>query len=281
MSEQHHLIKPLIRDLHDAGRLRVWSLVITILGDVAHPHGGNMSMADLLSMTDQLEIDQGAIRTALSRLSKEEWVIATKTGRTSSYEFSASGRAAFEPASARVYAAKYAPEGNDWMLAVLPPQRAKDRQAMQKLLGAANALQTQSGVAMWPLTLAPKRGFLEQLGCLCFTGDLDIVPAWAKAEFAPSEAEVLAQRFIEKFTALANFNGKLTSVDAMLARILILHDWRRMLLRYPVVPTALQPDDWSMPSAHKLISKTYKSLLDQSEDHPVSPKTQAILSARF
>jgi phenylacetic acid degradation operon negative regulatory protein len=281
MNKQHPLIKPLIRDLHDAGRLRVWSLVITILGDVAHPRGGNMSMADLLTLTDQLDIDQGAIRTALSRLSKEEWVIATKSGRTSSYAFSAGGRAAFEPASARVYAAQYAPAGDNWMLAVLPPQRAKDRQAMQKLLGAANALQTQSGVAMWPLPLAPKRGFLEQLGCICFIGDLDIVPAWAKAEFAPQEAEVLAQRFIKKFRALSEFDGKLAPLDAMVARILILHDWRRMLLRYPVVPTALQPEDWSMPAAHTLISKTYKSLLKQSEDYPISPKVMTILNGRF
>lgn len=281
MSAKHPLITPLVRDLHDAGRLRVWSLVITILGDVAHPRGGNMSMAELLTLTDHMEIDQGAIRTALSRLSKEEWVIATKTGRTSSYAFSTGGRAAFEPASARVYAAQYAPDGNDWVLAVLPPQRAKDRQAMQKMLGETNALQTQSGVALWPQALAPKRGYLEQLGCMCFSGGLDRVPSWAKTEFAPPEAETMAKRFIEKFSALAAFDGELLQLDAMVARILILHDWRRMLLRYPVVPSDLQPDEWSMPTAHNLIAKTYKSLLGQSEGDTLSTKTQEILDARF
>ena len=260
MSEQHPLITPLVRDLHDAGRLRVWSLVITILGDVAQPLGGSMSMADLLTLTDHMEIDQGAIRTALSRLAKEEWVIATKTGRTSSYAFSSGGRAAFEPASARVYAAEYAPAGNDWVLAVLPPQRAKDRQTMQKALSQTFALQTQGGVAIWPKSLAPKRGYLEQLGCFCFTGQIDRVPDWIKAEFAPPEAEALAKQFLVKYQDLANHQEPLPELDALIARILMLHDWRRMLLRYPVVPTQLQPESWSMPKAHILVAKTYKRL---------------------
>jgi phenylacetic acid degradation operon negative regulatory protein len=262
MNERQSLITPLIRDLHETGRLRVWSLVITILGDVAQPMGGSMSMADLLTLTDRMEIDQGAIRTALSRLAKEEWVISTKTGRTSSYAFSAGGRAAFEPASARVYAAQYAPSGNDWVLAVLPPQRAKDRQAMQKTLSETFALQTIGGVALWPLSLAPKRGYLEQLGCLCFTGQLDRIPEWVKTEFAPPEAEAMAKRFLAKYKDIATFKGTLPPQDAMIARVLLLHDWRRMLLRYPVVPTTLQPNEWSMPAAHSLVVKTYTKLCD-------------------
>jgi phenylacetic acid degradation operon negative regulatory protein len=222
--------------------------------------GGSMSMADLLTLTDHMEIDQGAIRTALSRLAKEEWVIGTKTGRTSSYAFSTVGRAAFEPASARVYAAEYAPNGNDWVVAILPPQRAKDRQVMQKMLAEKFVLQTQGGVALWPKSLAPKRGFLEQLGCLCFTGQLDRVPDWVKAEFAPTEAEALAKQFLLKYQDIAANKSPMTALDATVARILMLHDWRRMLLRYPVVPALLQPSDWSMPSAHTLVAKTYKRL---------------------
>ena len=91
----------------------------------------------------------------------------------------------------------------------------------------------------------------------------------------------MAKRFIEKFSALAAFDGELLQLDAMVARILILHDWRRMLLRYPVVPSDLQPDEWSMPTAHNLIAKTYKSLLGQSEGDTLSTKTQEILDARF
>ncbi|GLQ35150.1 phenylacetic acid degradation operon negative regulatory protein [Amylibacter marinus] len=275
------MITPLVRDLHDAGRLRVWSLIITILGDVAHPHGGTMSMSDLLTLTDHMDIDQGAIRTALSRLSKEEWVIAKKTGRTSAYAFSHGGRAAFESASAQVYAPRYAPESDAWVIAVLPPQRAKDRQAMQKTLAETNALQSQSGVALWPATLAPKMGYLEQLGCLSFVGDLDRVPSWAKAEFPPPEAELLAKRFIAKYQEIGNSDTPLPALDAMVARILILHDWRRMVLRYPAVPAALQPDVWTMTAAHALVVKVYKGLLSQSESGPISLKARAILDARF
>jgi len=284
MNTINPLIKPLVSHLHDAGRLRVWSLVISILGDVAHPRGGSISMADLLTITDHMQIDQGAIRTALSRLSKEEWVTSKKSGRTSSYAFSAGGRAAFEPASARVYAPHYALDATDWMLAILPPVRAKDRQALQKILSDTSALQTLSGVAMWPQADAPKSGFLEQLGCLSFKGQLDRVPDWVKTECAPPEAEAMAQRFLGKFSALSKVQCDLTPLDAMVARILILHDWRRILLRYPIVPKPLQPTIWSMPEAHALMARTYKELSPISEHYwptPLTAKGEKIMDNRF
>lgn len=284
MSKQHPLIQPLMRDLRDAGRLRVWSLIVTILGDVAHPRGDVMSMADLLTLTDHMEIESGAVRTALSRLSKEEWVISTKSGRTSSYAFSAGGRTTFESVAARVYNGRYAPEPTQWVVAILPPARAKDRQAMQHVLDDASALQTQSGVAMWPCSTAPKPGFLEQLGCLCFTGQLDHIPTWVKNDCAPPEAEALALHFLDKYKDLANFKGTLPAIDALIARVLIVHDWRRMLLRYPIVPMALQPDQWSMPKAHARMMTIYRGLIKPSEAHwssPVSKKGQLILDKRF
>lgn len=284
MSVQHPLIQPLMTDLHKTGRLRVWSLLVTILGDVAQPRGEAMSMADLLSITDHMKIESGAVRTALSRLSKEGWVISTKSGRTSSYAFSASGRATYETASARVYAGSYAPEHTDWVIAILPPARAKDRQTMQKILNDTSALQTQSGVAMWPGSLAPEAGLLEQLGCLCFTGELGHTPDWVKFECAPPKAETLATRFLEKYHNLSQFDGELPAIDALIARVLIMHDWRRMLLRYPIVPRDLQPDHWSMPQAHTLMTAVYRGLINRSETHWRSPPTAKglrILEQRF
>ena len=73
-------LSPLIDQLHKDGRLRVWSLVITIFGDAIQPRGGRVSTARLQEILERMRIEPGALRTALSRLAKEGWVIREREG---------------------------------------------------------------------------------------------------------------------------------------------------------------------------------------------------------
>jgi len=274
----------MIQNLHANGRLRVWSLIVTILGDVAQPHCGVISMADLLAITGHMNIEAGTVRTALSRLAKEGWAVSKKTGRTSSYAFGVKGQKMFVPASDRIYASVRVDKMDDWVLAILPPSRAKERKLMQEVLADAYAFQNTAGFALWPKNNAPDAEFLGNLECLCFNGNLQNVPAWVKAELAPPEAEIATQTFIENYTSLRELPPSLPALDALVARILMLHDWRRLVLRYPALPSDLQPDQWSMPNAHALVADCYKNLASISEHHwptPLSPNGQAIIAARF
>ena len=284
MTKCHPLIEPMIQNLHANGRLRVWSLVVTILGDVVQPRGGVISMSDLLALTDHMKIDSGAIRTALSRLSKEKWVVGKRTGRNSSYAFGSKGRESFEPASERIYAGVSTTMTDEWVLAVLPPLRAKKRQSIQEALQKTNALQSATGFALWSKPNTPSQEILSNLDCLCFEGTLKNVPAWVKSELAPPEAEIVMQKFIAKYSDLRDLPPDLSPLDAMVARILMLHDWRRIVLRYNPVPQALQPDQWSMPQAHALVADCYKRLVFESESYwptPLTDKGQAIMATRF
>jgi phenylacetic acid degradation operon negative regulatory protein len=274
----------MIENLHANGRLQVWSLIVTILGDVVQPRGGVVSMADLLTITGHMNIEAGAIRTALSRLAKEGWAVSEKTGRTSSYAFGVKGQKMFTPASDRIYTSIQADHCDEWVLAILPPNRAKERKEMQEVLADTNALQSTAGFALWPKNSAPNSKFLNHLECLCFDGALQNVPAWVKAELAPPESKIAMQAFIENYTDLRDLPPELPALDALVARILMLHDWRRLVLRYPTLPPALQPNGWPMPNAHALVAECYKNLVPVSEQHwptPLSPNGQAILAARF
>ncbi len=280
MTECHPLIKPMIKNLHANGRLRVWSLIVTILGDVAQPRGGVISMADLLTITGHMNIEAGAIRTALSRLAKEGWAVSKKSGRTSSYAFGSKGQKMFTPASDRIYADVRADDVDEWVLAILSPSRAKNRKLMQEVLADTNALQSTPGFALWPKNSAPNTEFLDNLECLCFNGSLQNVPAWFKAELAPPEAEIAIQVFIKNYTCLRNLPSNLPALDALVARILMLHDWRRLVLRYPFLPPVLQPNGWPMPKAHALVAKCYKNLVSVTEQS-LPQDGLAILAARF
>ncbi|MGB2497906.1 MAG: hypothetical protein ACPH9Y_06020, partial [Planktomarina sp.] len=67
MTEQPAPLAQLIEHLHAQGRLRVWSVIVTILGELAEPEGGEISMSALLELCAALEIEPQAVRTAMSR----------------------------------------------------------------------------------------------------------------------------------------------------------------------------------------------------------------------
>ena len=78
-----NITEKFIDNFHSMNKLRVWSLVITIFGDCATLRGGTIAMTDLQAITTLLRIEPGALRTAMSRLAKENWLIRTKVGKNS------------------------------------------------------------------------------------------------------------------------------------------------------------------------------------------------------
>ena len=73
-------LAPLIETLTADGRLRVWSLVITVFGDSVEPRGGTISTARLGRLLGRIGVGSGALRTALSRLAGDGWVTAQRKG---------------------------------------------------------------------------------------------------------------------------------------------------------------------------------------------------------
>src|SRR6267378_856685 len=58
---------------------------------------------------------------------------------------------------------------------------------------------------------------------------------------------------------------RLADADAFTARILLIHHYRRVVLRDPLLPTALLPSDWPGRAARTLCGEIYRALLPASE----------------
>src|ERR1700710_836029 len=57
----------------------------------------------------------------------------------------------------------------------------------------------------------------------------------------------------------------LSDADAFTARILLIHHYRRVVLRDPLLPSALLPLDWPGRAARRLCGEIYRGLLPRSE----------------
>src|SRR6202050_3562365 len=71
-------------------------------------------------------------------------------------------------------------------------------------------------------------------------------------------------KFMKTFAPLRAWIGRrerLADVDAFTARVLLIHHYRRVVLRDPLLPTALLPADWPGRAARRLCGDIYRGLL--------------------
>jgi phenylacetic acid degradation operon negative regulatory protein len=75
-------------------------------------------------------------------------------------------------------------------------------------------------------------------------------------------------KFMKTFEPLRGWLARretLSDADAFTARILLIHHYRRVVLRDPLLPTALLPRDWPGSAARQLCGEVYRGLLALSE----------------
>lgn len=233
-------LAPLIDALHGEGRLRVWSMVITVFGDLVQHRGGEVSAARLGRILGRVGVGQGALRTAISRLGRDGWVESRRAGRTGFYRLSREGQDRFGPATARIYAPPRDGLVGSWAVAVTldPGGRVEAK--------------------LCPAEEAP-------IGADCVvTGRLDKVSE-------PYRAALLSPDHRDALVALAadldhlSGAGDLPPEDAAAARMLLVHRWRRIVLRYADIPAELMPGDAPLADPRRAVAAVYGRLIPASE----------------
>ena len=252
-------LAPLIENLRQDGRLRVWSLVITVFGDLVQHRGGEISTARLGEVLGRIGVEAGALRTALSRLDKDGWVDRVRAGRVAICKLGAAGRAEFVNANAQIYAPPRTAPVTRWTLSVAEDQTIALKPSEEAPAGASCAVSGE----LTALTPAFRNRLLSS---------------------AHRAALISLARDIE---ALAG--QTLEPLDAAAARVLLIHRWRRLALRHPEIVPELMPPDIDFPNPRAAVAQTYLALCPRAEawlngkgtDLPPMPKADASLSDRF
>jgi phenylacetic acid degradation operon negative regulatory protein len=257
--------------------IRTGSLIVTIFGDALLPRGGAVQLAGLLALLRHFSLNDSQVRTALSRLVADHWLEAERRGRRSLYRPTASGRHRFEEATRRIYAGPPRRWRGEWHLLMLPS--GAGRGALEQELGWLGFGTLASGVMLHP---APDRASLASV-----IGDLPeaarpLAISGRSALAAPPgllpdlvarcwDLEALARgwrHFLAEFAELrrAIESGFApTPLQALLARLILIHDYRRILLRDPLLPPALLPPDWIGRAAYAAARDLYRALAKPAE----------------
>ena len=268
---------------------RSGSIIITIYGDAIVPRGGCVWLGTLLEFFRAIEISEGVVRTAVSRLTADGWLERTRLGRKSFYRLAARGEATFAAAAARIYGMHANNWGGLFRLALLETGEAREpaRLALEAagyaaaapgLLVATNAAPAPAlaGVLYLDASAAPDAA--RQLAAR----------VWPVANTADAYGRFLAV-FGSAESALRDAAAA-SGIDALVARVLLIHEYRRVVLRDPLLPAALLPQPWPGDAARRVCATIYRALVPASErwldQHGLNangplPSPGAVLQTRF
>jgi phenylacetic acid degradation operon negative regulatory protein len=243
---------------------RTGSIVITVFGDAIVPRGGSVWLGTLLKFFETLDIDAGVVRTAMSRLTADGWFERNKIGRNSFYRL-VKGRQTFDIATRHIYDAP----PSDWTgrFELLLIGNAEDRDTAREALKNAGFGSPVPGV--W---VAPSGAPIPEEAASALRLEVSAEDAAGRrllGESWPLDRTADAYlKFIKTFEPLRGWighRGDLADADAFTARILLIHHYRRVVLRDPLLPTALLPKDWPGRMARALCGEIYRALMPLSE----------------
>lgn len=253
----------LLKQFHARKPARIWSLIVTLYGDAIVPRGGSLWIGSLIEIMALLRIDAGHVRTAVSRLSAEGWLASTKRGRASYYRLSRSGEDEFLQATQRIYSGVPGMQGA-MQVAVIGPA-ARDPAALRADLKAAGYRAVSPVIHVGFGAIADERAPRE--GLFIMTPRNEDRHALAAAAFRLDDVSQAYRDFVAQFSPLgAELDRKMPAdADALVARTLLIHAFRRVVLRDPGLPAELLPAGWHGAAARALAARIYTQLVSPSE----------------
>jgi phenylacetic acid degradation operon negative regulatory protein len=248
---------------------RAKSLIVTVFGDTVAPHGGTVWLGSLITALAPFGVSERLVRTAALRLTRDDWLTARQVGRRSDYSLTEAGRRRIEDAQRRIYASGPPVWDGRWTLVLLalPSIAPREREELRRALAWEGFGTLAPGVMMHPV--AGDTAFLHALEDHPAGGRAIVLDAatadlpGAKLDDLFAAAWDLAglaaeyERFTERFAPLASLLADARPELQFRARTFAVHEFRRILLRDPLLPAALLPQGWPGAAAREVLRSLY------------------------
>ena len=269
-------LRALLKHFRAQRPLRAGSLLVTIFGDAIAPRGGAVTLESLIGLAAPFGVTERLVRTSVARLAREGWLSAVRSGRRSEYRLSSQGAERFAQATQRIYGTTAARWDGRWTLIVLPVGRPHAVRLREELRWLGFGQLSASLFAHPSTSAAEAREWLQGISggerCLLLRSE----PADAASErqlaaqgWDLKELERRYRMFIERFGPLeAQLQGANPAGEAaFLVRTLLIHEYRKIHLKDPLLPPTLLPPDWIGTRAYELARRIYALVFAAAEGH--------------
>ncbi|HEV7714737.1 MAG TPA: phenylacetic acid degradation operon negative regulatory protein PaaX [Steroidobacteraceae bacterium] len=263
--------------------VRTGSLLVTLLGDAIAPRGGVVTLGSLIKLAEPFGIPHRLVRTSVGRLAQDGWLASRRAGRQSEYFLTEHGKGRFAEATQRIYGPGIDGKGahawdGDWTLLLLPPGPRAQRERVREEMQWLGFGQISAGVLAHPSrSVADTRSQLEELHV-----NGGVVVMRAASEGASSDRTLLEsgwdlaelsrgyRRFVAAYAPIRQLlaaRAEPSPETAFVIRTLLIHDYRKIHLRDPLLPHSLLPPGWIGGTAYELCRDLYRTVFAAAERH--------------
>lgn len=280
------VLHPHVESFRRRDRMQAGSLIMSAFGDGVFPRGGRIWLGSLIRLLAPLGLNERLVRTAVFRLAKEDWLRSEAHGRRSDYALTEAGQRRFQEVSRHIYAGRSPAWDRNWrLILVVGELSSQEREGLRRALfwqgfgtlgtdchvhpgadleATLDALDAD-GLTSLRGRLLPLQATEPGLGGCANDGDL-VRRAW-NLECLGQAYEEFVGSYQPVMDGLLPAESEQDDENAFLLRLLLIHDFRRLLLRDPELPDVLLPPDWPGQRARQLCRQLYCRLLEASERH--------------
>ncbi len=271
--------KKLVDEFRSQPTLRAGSLITTVYGDAIASRGGTIWVGSLINVMADFGINERLVRTSVFRLSKDGLLNVRQIGRRSFYGLTPQGARMFEQATQRIYGEPHRNWSGSWCIVLLAALPAESREIVRKELGWLGFGAIGGTVLAHP---SPDRASLNEVSNrLKVADDIVVLNSATDSDAQDRVLRTLAQKswslddidqryadFVNRFKPVHAAVRKAKSMDSRLAfqiRTLLIQEYRKTLLRDPLLPVGLLPAGWHGGAAYALCRDLYLTVFADAD----------------
>ncbi|MDC4605898.1 phenylacetic acid degradation operon negative regulatory protein PaaX [Acinetobacter baumannii] len=263
------------------------SLISTIFGDSVLHRGGNISLASLIQLLELFGFNDRAVRTSVFRLVKNDWLCSDKIGRTSFYRITDSSRSTYLQAEQRIYNDQMKEWDHYWDLILMSSLDTENKALLKKELEWLGFANISTNLMAYPgcnrielqrllvdLNMSEQVVVFKAETLQLFNNSVDTIGRMLRTNWPIDELRQRYLQFLDIFreigVLLMQENEQLEPLQAFQIRTLLIHYYRRILLKDPALPLELLPTDWPAISARTLSMNIYKKVFEPADEYFLS-----------
>ncbi|EXH61283.1 paaX-like family protein [Acinetobacter baumannii 25253_8] len=263
------------------------SLISTIFGDSVLHRGGNISLASLIQLLELFGFNDRAVRTSVFRLVKNDWLCSDKIGRTIFYRITDSSRSTYLQAEQCIYNDQMKEWDHYWDLILMSSLDTENKALLKKELEWLGFANISTNLMAYPgcnrielqrllvdLNMSEQVVVFKAETLQLFNNSVDTIGRMLRTNWPIDELRQRYLQFLDIFreigVLLMQENEQLEPVQAFQIRTLLIHYYRRILLKDPALPLELLPTDWPAISARTLSMNIYKKVFEPADEYFLS-----------
>jgi phenylacetic acid degradation operon negative regulatory protein len=272
--------RSLIDEFRSRPTLRAGSLIITVFGDAIAPRGGTVWIGSLIRVMSDFGISERLVRTSVFRLARDGWLEVEQVGRQSYYRLTGEGARRFAQATHRIYGEPRQSWDGSWCLVFTAGLDAERREVVRRELSWLGFAAISGDVLAHP---SPDVSDVDSQLKLLDAGDLIVMTGRGAGPTLQNgalrdlvhrswnlkEIEARYEAFLVRFRPVFGAIKRSPSVQlrtAFQVRTLMLQEYRKILLRDPLLPAELLPQAWHGVPAYQLCRNLYRRVYRAADD---------------